>query len=154
MTLHHRPGEVQSSLEGLRVQKNQKESREGVRVRDDIKGQQFLMMYTQRIYIQQRLRNMTSEYMHIAWQLLQYESVDRLWTRVRIRTLDNYQSTTDIGLGRHVTWKSCDRVQSGLEGLRVQKDREESRRGQGQEMMSRDMGFSWCTHGVHMYSGD
>ena len=52
-------------------------------------------------------------------KVLQYESVDRLWTRVRVRTLDNYQSTMDIGLGRHVTWKSCDRVQSGLEGLRV-----------------------------------
>ena len=64
--------------------------------------------------------------------LLQYESVDRLWTRIRVRTLDNYQSTMDIGLGRHVTWKSCDRVKSGLEELRVQKDREESRRSQGQ----------------------
>ena len=28
-----------------------------------------------------------------------------------------------------MTWKSCDRVQSGLEGLRVQKDQEESRGG-------------------------
>ena len=90
----------------------------------------------------------------IFYSMLQYESVDRLWTRVRVRTLDNYQSTMDIGLGRHVTWKSCDRVQSGLEGLRVQKDREESRRNQGQEMTSRDMGSSWCTHDVHMYSGD
>ena len=24
----------------------------------------------------------------------------------------------------------------------------------GLGVMSRDMGFSWCTHGVHMYSGD
>ena len=71
------------------------------------------------------------------------------------RTVVYYQSTTDIGLGdRHVTWKSCGIVQSGLEGLRVQKDREESRWSQGQKMMSRDMGSSWCTHGVHMYSGD
>ena len=62
----------------------------------------------------------------------------------------NYQSTTDIGLGdKHVTWKSCDRVQNGLEGSgRVQ------RQSQGQKITSRDMGSSWCTHGVHMYSGD
>ena len=41
-----------------------------------------------------------------------------------------YQSTMDKGIGdRHVTWKSCDRVQSSLEGLRVQKDWEESRDG-------------------------
>ena len=67
----------------------------------------------------------------------------------------NYQSTTDKEIGdRHMTWKSCDRGQNGLEELRVQKDREESRRSQGQEMTSRDMGSSWCTHGVHMYSGD
>ena len=31
-----------------------------------------------------------------------------------------------------MTWKSCDRVQSSLEGLRAQKDQEESRRSQGQ----------------------
>jgi len=24
----------------------------------------------------------------------------------------------------------------------------------GLEMTSRDIGSSWCTHGVHMYSGD
>ena len=85
----------------------------------------------------------------ISYSILQYESVDRLWTRVRVRTLDNYQSTTDIGLERHVTWKSCDRVQSGLEGLRVQKDREESRwsrvrsdvKGHGFLMV-----YTWCAH--------
>ena len=67
----------------------------------------------------------------------------------------NYQSTTDIGLGdRHVTWKSYDRVQSSLKGLRVQKDREESRWSQGQEMTSRDMGSSWCIYGICMYDGD
>ena len=71
------------------------------------------------------------------------------------RTVVNYQSTTDIGLGdRHMIWKSYNIVQSGLEGLRVQKDREEFRWSQGQEMTSRDMSSSWCTHSVHIYSGD
>ena len=80
--------------------------------------------------------------------LLQYESVDRLWTRVRVRTLGNYQSTTDKGIeDRHVTWKSCNKSlkrsgrTQGLEGLgRVQ------RWSQGQEMMSRDKSSSWCAH--------
>ena len=89
--------------------------------------------------------------------VLQRKDVDRLqgqgqWTGIGQQY--NYQSTTDIGLGdRHVTWKSCGislersgRTQ-GLEGSgRVQ------RGSQGQEMTSRDMGSSWCTHGVRMYS--
>ena len=90
-------------------------------------------------------------------KLLQCKDVDRLQGQGqdRVKILQQYQSTMDKGLGdRHVTWKSCDRVQSGLEGLRVQKDREEFRWNQGQEMMSRDKSSSWCTHGVHMYSRD
>ena len=63
----------------------------------------------------------------------------------RNRTVVYYQSTMD---GEHMTWKLCDRVQSGLERLgRVQKELELG-------MMSRDMGSSWCTHGMYMYSGD
>ena len=109
------------------------------------------------------LVNFQNNYYNINYQiiyqlvyLLQNESMDRLRTRVRVRTLVNYQSTTDIGLGdRHVTWKvmwySLERSgrTQGLEGSgRVQ------RWSQGQEMTSRDKGSSWCTHGVHMYSGD
>ena len=37
---------VQNGLEGLRVQKDQEESRDGIRVRSDVKGQWFLMVYT------------------------------------------------------------------------------------------------------------
>ena len=59
-----------------------------------------------------------------------------------------YQFTTDKGIGdRHMTWKLCDRIQSGLEGLRVQKEL-------GLGVTSRDMGSSWCRHSVYMYSGD
>ena len=82
----------------------------------------------------------------------------KVWTDFRVRVSGQrqdssiLQSTTDGD--RHVTWKSCDRVQSSLEGLRVQKDREESRQELGLGMTSRDMGSSWCTHSVHMYSGD
>ena len=54
-----------------------------------------------------------------------------------------YQSTTD---GEHMTGKSCDRVQNGLERLTVQKDQEKSRQELGLEVMSRDMGSSWCAH--------
>ena len=36
----------------------------------------------------------------------------------------------------------------------VQKDQEESRSELGLGVMSRDMGSSWCIHGVHMYSRD
>jgi len=53
-----------------------------------------------------------------------------------------------------VTWKSCDRVWNGLKGLRVQKDREESRSELGLGVMLRNMGSLWCTHDMHMYSGD
>jgi len=34
MTLHHRPGVVQSGLEGLRVEKDWKKSRVGVSIRE------------------------------------------------------------------------------------------------------------------------
>ena len=59
MTLCHKPGVVQSSLEGLRVQKDWKESKVGVRVRSDIKGQWFLMVYTWYTHVQWRLKSMT-----------------------------------------------------------------------------------------------
>ena len=36
----------------------------------------------------------------------------------------------------------------------IRKDWEESRQELGLGMMLRDKGFLWCTHGVHMYSGD
>ena len=45
----------------------------------------------------------------------------------------------------HMIWKSCDRVQNGLEGLRGEL---------GLGMTSRNYGSLWCTHGAHMYSGD
>ena len=41
-----------------------------------------------------------------------------------------------------------------IESRTVWKDQEESRLELGLGMISRDKGFSWCTHGVHMYSGD
>ena len=58
----------------------------------------------------------------------------------------NYQSTMDKEIGEHVTWKSCDRSQSGLE---------RSRRTQGLEgVRVRDdvkghgflMVYTWCAH--------
>ena len=55
---------------------------------------------------------------HISTVLLQYKSVDRLQVGLGLRQIqnrDNYQSIID---GEHITWKSCDRVQNGLEGSR------------------------------------
>ena len=43
-----------------------------------------------------------------------------------------------------MTWKSCDRVQNGLEGLRVQKDWEESRQELRLGVTSRDNGVMEC----------
>ena len=43
------------------------ESRVGVRVRDNVKGQQFLMVYTWCAHVQQRLKSMMSRYMYMAW---------------------------------------------------------------------------------------
>ena len=76
-----------------------------------------------------------------------------MWTDFRVRVSEqkqdssNYQSTTEK---EHMTWKLCDRVQNGLEGLTVQKDQEESRSELGLGVMLRDMSSSWCTHGACM----
>ena len=49
-----------------------------------------------------------------------------------------------------MTWKSCDRGQSGLEELRVQKDQEESREGDRVRSDIKGQGFlmvhTWCMH--------
>ena len=45
-------------------------------------------------------------------------------------------------------------VQSSLEGLRVQKDRKESREELGLGMTSRDKDSSQCTYSTCMYDGN
>ena len=63
-----------------------------------------------------------------------------------------YQSTTgeEIEVEEHVTQKLCDIVQSGLEELRVQKDREESRSelGLGDDVKGHGflMVYIWYAH--------
>ena len=43
------------------------ESRSRVRVRDDVKGLWFLMVYTWCAHVQQRLKSMMSRHMYTAW---------------------------------------------------------------------------------------
>ena len=128
MTCCYKPEKVQSSLEKLRVQKDQEESRVEVRVRSDVKGQGFLMVYTWYTHVQRRLKSMTSRYIDTVIAQECGQTLGLGLGQSKDIVVVFYQSIMDKGLGdRHMTWKSCDRVQSGLEGLRVQKDREESR---------------------------